>query len=192
MALTVEKCIQGWTNSLRQMKTKADIVFFGDSLVYYGEFAHLFPNCLICNLGLRGDTLQGLIDRVEQVEILHPKVVLLLSGINDITKVTESEFGVLYEKLIEKLLGCRQGIRLIIQSMMPVNNMDFSISCNNDQVKSYNAIIAEMANKYNLEFVDLYSVYEKNSLLPKESTIDGIHLLPKQYEQWYQVIKNIV
>jgi len=44
MSVTVEKCLQAWTNSLRQMNAKADIVFFGDSLTYYGNFASVFPN----------------------------------------------------------------------------------------------------------------------------------------------------
>jgi len=34
MSEAVEKCLQAWTNSLKQMNTKADIVFFGDSLIY--------------------------------------------------------------------------------------------------------------------------------------------------------------
>ena len=62
MGLTVEKCLQAWTNSLRQMNVKADIVFFGDSLTYYGDFASIFPAKVVCNLGLRGDTIQGMID----------------------------------------------------------------------------------------------------------------------------------
>jgi len=34
MSITIEKSIEGWTNTLRQLKIKADIVFFGDSLTY--------------------------------------------------------------------------------------------------------------------------------------------------------------
>ena len=64
MGLTVEKCLQAWTNSLKQMNAKADIVFFGDSLIYYGDFTSVFPDKVVCNLGLRGDSLQGMIDKV--------------------------------------------------------------------------------------------------------------------------------
>ena len=28
MSLTIEKCLQAWTNTLRQLNAKADIVFF--------------------------------------------------------------------------------------------------------------------------------------------------------------------
>ena len=57
MSVTIEKCLQAWTNSFRQLSAKADIVFFGDSLIYHGDFASVFPDKVVCNLGLRGDTL---------------------------------------------------------------------------------------------------------------------------------------
>lgn len=34
MSFTIEKCIQAWTYSLRQMNVKADVVFFDDSLTF--------------------------------------------------------------------------------------------------------------------------------------------------------------
>ena len=70
MSLTVEKCLQAWTNSLKQMNSKADIVFFGDSLTYYGDFSSVYPDKVVCNLGLRGDTIRGMISRIEQVRVL--------------------------------------------------------------------------------------------------------------------------
>lgn len=73
MGLTVEKCLQAWTNSLKQMNARADIVFLGHSIIYYGDFASVFPDKVVRNFGLRGDTIQGLIDRVELVKILAPK-----------------------------------------------------------------------------------------------------------------------
>lgn len=100
MSLTVEKCIQGWTNSLRQMNAWADIVFFGDSLIYYGDFASVLPDKVVCNLGLRGDTLQGMMNRVEQVKLLNPKTVYLMAGINDIASNSATEFCEQYESLI--------------------------------------------------------------------------------------------
>ena len=76
MSLSVEKCLQAWTNSLRQLNEKANIVFFGVSLMYYGDFASVFPGRVVCNLGLRGDTILGMINRVEQVKLLMPKTAV--------------------------------------------------------------------------------------------------------------------
>ena len=104
MSLTVDKCLQAWTNSLRQMNAKADIVFFGDSLTYYGEFSSVFPDKVVCNLGLRGDTIKGMIERVEQVKMLEPKVVYMMAGINDVGCMSADYYCCLYTILVETLL----------------------------------------------------------------------------------------
>ncbi len=188
MSLTVEKCLQAWTNSLRQMNAKADIVFFGDSLTYYGDFSSVFPDKIVCNLGLRGDTIQGMIDRVEQVGMLEPKIVYLMAGINDVTLCTKKQFKEKYAALIEKILLQLGNAKIIIQSMLPVNDKDFVVSCNNQQVSECNKIIEELAIDYNLPFKNLFLMYEVKGYLPKETTSDGLHLLTGAYCRWYNFL----
>ena len=191
MSLTVEKCLQGWTNSLRQMNAMVDIVFFGDSLIYYGDFSLVFPDKVICNLGLRGDTLRGLTNRVEQVKLLKPKTVYLMAGINDVAATSVDEFMEQYELLIMLLREQIPSMELIVFNMLPVNDVDFSISCNNKQIVRGNQIIASLCSKHGLRCVDLYAIYEHNGKLPKEMTRDGIHLFPKEYSRWYEVINSL-
>lgn len=191
MSLTVEKSIQAWTNSLRQMNAKADIVFFGDSLTYYGDFSSVFPDKVVCNLGMRGDTLQGMIDRVEQVQLLKPKMVFLMAGINDVAIIAVAEFGRLYSILIDSLLSLLPNVELIIQSILPVNDYDFSISCNNQQISLCNGIIDSIAEQRDLRYVDLFSQYAVEGILPNTMTKDGLHLVNGGYVKWYNLIKRI-
>lgn len=191
MSLTVEKCLQGWTNSLRQMNARADVVFFGDSLIYNGDFASALPGMVVCNLGLRGDTLQGMMDRVEQVKLLKPKTVYLMAGINDVAGTSVDEFREQYGLLILLLGEQIPTMELIVFNMLPVNDVDFSISCNNKQIVRGNQIIASLCSKHGLRCVDLYAIYEHNGKLPKEMTRDGIHLFPKEYSRWYEVINSL-
>lgn len=188
MSVTVEKCLQAWTNSLRQMNAKADIVFFGDSLTYYGDFASVFPDKVVCNLGLRGDTIQGMIDRVEQVKILEPKQVFLMAGINDVVNCSIESFGKQYEKLTLKLKELLPNATIVIQSMLPVNDRKFSISCNNKQIVECNEPIASIALKYKMQYIDLFSEYDDNGVLSQIVTFDGIHLTQMGYNKWYELL----
>lgn len=191
MSLTVEKCLQAWNNSLRQMNAKADIVFFGDSLTYYGDFASVFPDKVVCNLGLRGDTIQGMIERVEQVLLLQPKQVFLMAGINDVATCSPNLFEEKYSTLIQKLQEIIQGAEITIQSILPVNEIDYSISCTNLQIIKCNTIIERIAEGKKLHYFDLYSLYTTNdNVLPKNKTIDGIHLFPDAYMLWYDILKT--
>ena len=191
MGLTVEKCLQAWTNSLKQMNAKADIVFFGDSLVYYGDFASLFPNKVVYNLGLRGDTIQGLINRLEQVVILKPQVLFIMAGINDITSLTTEEFEEVYTRLINAIKLNLPKTKIITLSILPVNNSSFIISCNNEQVIECNKVVSRIAFEDKITFMDLFSQYLENGELPCELTKDGIHLKPNGYKRWYKSLINL-
>lgn len=191
MSLTVEKCLQAWTNSLRQMNAKADIVFFGDSLTYYGDFSSVFPDKIVCNLGLRGDTILGMMKRVEQVKLLNPKKVFLMAGINDIAFCEPGKFSELYEALILKLKEEIPKTELFIHSLLPVNDIDYKISCQKEQITDANKTIRRLADIYYLQYIDIYSAYQKKGLLPREETIDGIHLLPSSYNKWNNALSRI-
>lgn len=188
MSLTVEKCIEGWVNSLKQLKLKADIVFFGDSLTYYGDFASVFPDKVVCNLGLRGDTIQNMLCRVEQIEILEPKQVFLMAGINDIAFCNDNVFGELFESLVRAVTERNPRAQLILQSITPVNNIDFTISCTNEQIRRCNKVIEIIALNNKLAFLDLYSKYEINGSLSIEETEDGLHLKREAYRKWYDML----
>jgi lysophospholipase L1-like esterase len=191
MSVTVEKCLQAWSNSLRQMKSKADIVFFGDSLTYYGDFASVFPDKVVCNLGLQGDTIQGMIDRVEQVKMLEPKQVFLMAGINDVTNCTAESFGRQYETLVLKLKELLPDASIVIQSMLPVNDRDFLISCNNEQIMICNNYILNISAKNEIRFMDLFIEYVNSGGMPQSLTIDGIHLNSFGYNKWYKLLLNM-
>lgn len=186
MSLTVEKCLQAWTNSFRQMKVKADIVFFGDSLTYYGDFSSVFPGRIVCNLGLRGDTLLGMIDRVEQLGLLEPRIVFLMAGINDVSLPLE-EFKRQYSILADAIINVKSAPTLFIHSILPVNSADFSISCNNEQIRRCNCCIKEIADNEYGNFLDLFADYYDGytGQLSKGLTRDGIHLIDSAYDKWY-------
>ena len=189
MSLTVEKCLQAWTNSLCQMKARADIVFFGDSLTYYGDFASVFPGQVVCNLGLRGDTIKGMIDRVEQVRMLEPKQVFLMAGINDVAHVSLDEFEEIYNSLLDAISQALPKATIIIQNMLPVNNQDFSISCENNQIRACNSKIKTIARLRNLIYLDVYSIYDEDGKLPLKLTKDGLHISHESYSRWYKLLE---
>lgn len=191
MGLTIERCLQAWTNTLKQMNAKADIVFYGDSLIYYGDFASLFPNKVVCNLGLRGDTIQGLINRVEQVVILKPQVLFIMAGINDIASLTTEEFREVYTRLINEIKLIIPETKILIISILPVNNSRFIISCTNEQVIECNKVVSRIAFENKIPFLDLHSLYVENGELPCELTKDGIHLKTNGYKRWYELLINL-
>lgn len=193
MSLTIQKCIEGWTNTLSQLGIKADIVFFGDSLTYYGNFSSCFPDKRVVNLGLRGDTIDGMIQRVDQLKVLNPDRVYLMAGINDVGMLSSSQFYDKYLELCETIIEALPNSELILQSMLPVNTKDFGpVSCNNNQIMKANKEIVQIAKKNDIKYIDLYSMYVGSAeMLLEEYSVDGIHLEDKAYAKWNDcLLKN--
>lgn len=61
-----------------------DIVFLGDSITYSGLWSEVFLDKKVANRGVRGDTSEGILNRIDQILSLTPNTVYLMFGINDI------------------------------------------------------------------------------------------------------------
>jgi lysophospholipase L1-like esterase len=152
----------------------------------------VFPDKAVCNLGLRGDTIQGMIDRVGQVRMLEPKQVFLMAGINDVSNVTAEEFEVLYNRLIEAIIQGLPKALLVVQSILPVNSKAFcSLNCNNEQINLANQIIQELAIHNCIKYLDLYELFIQKGFLIEEMTVDGIHLKANSYKIWYDSVVSL-
>ena len=61
---TVNWAVKSWSNCIDQLDEQFDIVFFGDSITYEGDWKEAFNTHRVINFGYPGDTLQGMTDLV--------------------------------------------------------------------------------------------------------------------------------
>jgi lysophospholipase L1-like esterase len=101
------------------------IVFFGDSITDLWRLDEYFPGKLYINRGIGGQTTPQMLIRFRQDVIdLHPKVVVILAGTNDIAGNTgpmrlediESNYASLAD------LARANNIRVVLSSVLPVHN----------------------------------------------------------------------
>lgn len=188
-----EECLKGWTNSLYSLRDTVEIVFFGNSITYGGAFEKQFPEKQICNLGYPSDDLNGMSTRINQIMTLHPTKVFLMGGINGLASQDIIEFKNQYEYLVKSLKDSLPTATIYIQSILPVNKSIQNANVpNNEKIIEANNIIETITKKYGCRFIDLYSIYAKEDMLPPKYTDDGIHLLPKAYNLWFQAIKDYI
>jgi lysophospholipase L1-like esterase len=72
---------------IRQVDHMAgQLVFIGDSLTQWFNWQGRFPDYVVVNLGISGETVEGLLARRERIrsQINDPEDVFLMSGINNI------------------------------------------------------------------------------------------------------------
>ncbi len=187
---------QSWMNCITKLDIKSDVVFYGDSHTQRSDFRQYFPDVSICNLGYGGDNLNGFIRRIEMVQKVQPKKIFFMGGINDSGRTTLNEYCQKYEKLFATIIDSLPNTQLYIQSLLPLNPCVFNKYsdkyCDNKKVKQINAIQKRLANKYNLTYIDLYSIYAKDDILPLNVSEDGLHLKLENYDKWAETIRPYV
>jgi lysophospholipase L1-like esterase len=101
------------------------VVFFGDSITDIWHLDEYFPGKPYINRGIGGQTTPQMLIRFRQDVIdLHPKVVVILAGTNDIAGNTGpmrlEDIEANYTSFAE--LARANGIRVVFSSVLPVHN----------------------------------------------------------------------
>lgn len=163
-------------------------IFIGDSITDYGEFQEYLPNEVVLNRGIRNDVSKGVLNRIQEVVNRNPKEAYLMIGVNDIRYSKGSKN---FEKHITAIVKSFEGesSKLIIQSILPVNNELFGNEVSNKKVKKFNEVLQRIAEEYGIEYIDLHSSFvDKNGQLDEKFTIDGIHLNGEGYKIWVDAL----
>lgn len=189
------RCIQGWENTLRKMNVNADIVFFGNSITFESNFQEVFPELEIVNMGCNKDMIDDLINRAYMIKSVHPKKIFVLGGINNFNATPLDIFKIKYETLVDSIKIYNPEAIVYLQSLLPINPQKgvgtIYVDCVN-KIKCANEIIENICRNKNCTYIDLFSAYQVNDTLPQKYTRDGLHLYPKYYEIWADVIKPFV
>ena len=156
---------------------EVDVAFLGDSLTDGYDVKKYYPQYLVSNRGIGGETSIGLEERMKlSLYDLKPKVSVMLIGANNMTSMFDN-----YEKLLKGFLQNVPNTKIVILSLTSMSKEWGK----KNQLAAYNNVkIKMLAEKYSFEFVDLYSALLnlETGEIYAEYTTDGGHLTPLGYE----------
>lgn len=179
-------------SSLPQSKNK--IVFAGDSLTDYGEWQELLQNDNIENRGIAGDTTLGLLDTINSISSNQPKEIFIMIGINDLNSgISVDTMLKNYTEIINDIKSNSPQTKIIIQSLLPVNDTINKLKVNNNEIIQANDELNKLAEENNLTFIDLHSLFvDEKGKLNKNLTVDGLHITGDGYLIWKQAIEKYI
>jgi len=160
------------------------VVFFGDSITDIWKLADYFPGKPYVNRGIGGQTTPQMLVRFRQDVIdLHPNVVLILAGTNDIAGNT----GPMKNEDIEADLASMaelaraHDIRVVYASILPVHNYtdkskDFFAQRPMNRILELNTWLKDYCAKNNIVYLDYFSaLVDDKGMLKKDLADDGLH-----------------
>lgn len=172
-----------------------DIVMLGNSLTEGGgDWSKITGVKNIRNRGIVGDNTIGILKRLGEITKGKPKKLFLLIGINDIANGSSTD-DILsnIQLIIQKTKIDSSTTRIYIQSLLPVNqSFQRYKNLNNKEntIIELNQKLFQLTKKHKIIFIDTYPYFqeEKNDVLRKDFTTDGLHLNQKGYENWSKIL----
>ena len=156
---------------------KADVVFVGDSIVDWWELAVYFSRYgVVLNRGYAGECTPKLVKRFAQDALdLSPKAVVMLEGINDISKAHQrikkgkTDWQTELKKMQKNYraifsLAKNAGVKMVVCSILPIGCKN---ECN-DMILQVNTMLRALCEEYAFDYADLYAnVVDTNGITMK-------------------------
>jgi lysophospholipase L1-like esterase len=167
------------------------VVFLGDSITdlwVEPQLGGFFPAKPYVGRGISGQTTPQMLVRFRpDVIALHPRVVVILAGTNDLAgntgPMTLEEIEGNLASMAE--LARANGIRLVLSSVLPVSNyghddkgnsIDMRVKRPPEKILELNAWIKKYAAANGHVYLDYFSaMVDEHGLLKKELSEDGLH-----------------
>jgi lysophospholipase L1-like esterase len=160
------------------------VVFLGDSITDYWKLTDYFPGKPYINRGIDGQTTPEMLVRFRQDVIgLHPRVLVVLAGTNDIAGVTgrtsNEDIEANYASMAE--LAGAHGIRTVFASVLPVHNYTHDAEESfalrpSDRILGLNKWLNDYCAKNGFVYLDYFSaLVDERGMLKRALSDDGLH-----------------
>ena len=166
---------------------QVDVAFLGDSLTDGYDLERYYPQYVTANRGIGGDTTFGLQDRLQlSLFDLKPKVAVMLIGANNMDTMLDN-----YEDI---LISIKQNLPDTKVVLLSLTSMSGEWGRKNQLAAYNNVIIKKLADKYNFEYVDLYSALlnVETGEIYQEFTTDGGHLTHEGYVRVTEMVTPVL
>ncbi len=163
------------------------VVFLGDSITEQGIWAEWFPELATLNRGIGGDSVGGVITRLDSA--LHaPVAISLLIGTNDLAGLGAShkvdDIAAQMDTLLGRIREMAPEALLLVNSVMPRSKSLI------DEIEQLNRRYQDLAAKYGAAWVDVWPLLAAaDRTLRKDLSGDGTHLNGAGYQIWVDALR---
>ena len=175
------------------MSGKQTLVFIGDSLTEFFDWQGRFPAYRVFNLGVAGETVEGLLGRMDRIlRVVQnagraPDVIFVMTGINNVA-MEDYEITGGYRQVITAIAAAFGKSKLVIQSILPVR-LPWT---DNAIIRQLNESLKQIAKDFKAEYLDLYNIFINPGSGPKKEYLldDGVHISDEGYDAWSSAVED--
>jgi lysophospholipase L1-like esterase len=156
---------------------KKKVILIGDSLIEWFDWAGRFPEHEVHNLGISGETVEWMLDRLPRVIQSYPGVekVFILTGINNVA-MEDSGIVKPYRQALREFRAAYPQAELYVISLLPTRLPWIDPTT----IRTLNERLRDLARENSAIYIDMHSVFSLHDLSELLSE-DGIHISPSGY-----------
>jgi hypothetical protein len=167
----------------------ADVVMLGDSITEGTDWRELFPDVRILNRGIGGDTSAGVLNRLDEIIVRHPKVVFLMIGSNDLQ--TGVPLRTINDNVRSIVATLEQNqIRVVLQNVLYAR-AGYRAQPSN-KVNELNDVLSGLCSAPRVLCLNLNQILAEGGALSPSFSVDGLHLNTAGYLAWRNEIKTLL
>ena len=173
-----------------------DVVFLGDSLTERCNWNELFPDLRVLNRGIGGDTVNGVLVRLDTVMKTQPKKIFLMVGVNNLMNnnsvdQTVEDYGVLLDKLVR--IQNEDGCKVYVESILPAGPELKEASRIIMDGREINKALKSMCEERGITYIDLTDAFSNEDLaLNSDYDYDGVHINARGYRALRDILDDYV
>ena len=147
-------------------------VMLGDSLTARGDFSPYFASVTVVNLGISGDTIAGVTERLGQAAEPEPDLLMILCGINSLSDDTFEQCLEEYRLLASEAASLLPGdTRIVLQSVLPADELfQTRRACSDETIRAFNDGIRAIAEEHGFDYLDLYPAFAAGHVIDPDLT----------------------
>jgi lysophospholipase L1-like esterase len=165
-----------------------DLLFIGNSLIEFFDWAGRFPSHNVYNLGRAGETVEGLLARLDGAIEKHPSadIVFLQTGLNNVA-MEDTGFLDSYLKIIKRLSSSYPNARIYVTSLLPTLLEEISP----EVITGINEKLRNLAHEGGALYLDILGRIVERGV--RDCLLeDGVHLNDTGYETWAAALEDII
>ncbi len=177
------------------MPHEAHILFIGDSLIEFFDWQQEFPAHRVTNLGRAGETVEGLLSRLNRTcgQIGKADMIVLMTGTNNIG-MEDYAFGPGYEEILKIFAEKFPKAERIATSLIPLRLPWLDETA----VPRMNVLLRDLVLRQGATYLDLYQVFTSGRRNADDTCFaryyldDGVHLSAQGYRAWAGILAPLI
>ncbi len=189
--------VSNFMHKVDRVKNKrVDLIFDGDSITDFYEgkgkdvWAKNYSKLNPADFGISGDRTEHLLWRVDhgQLDGLHPKLVALMIGTNNLGANTEAQIAEGITAIVHDYQKHLPDAVILLQGIFPRGEKP--TDSNRQKIKTINSIISKLGDGNKVVYMDFGDKFlEPDGTISKDVMPDSLHPSAKGYEIWADAIR---